>query len=72
LIDHIKQLHGKAGVHLISAMDDFPVIERGMKMIRTAHRMRESLLINLTDSQPREVTVVITPTSEIYVNNVEE
>lgn len=54
LIDHIRQLHGKSGVYLISAMDDFSAVEDGMRMIRAAHRMRQSLLINLTDSEPGE------------------
>lgn len=57
LINHIRQLDGKSGVYLISAMDDFSAVENGMKMIRAAHRLRHGLLINLTDSQPNEVEV---------------
>ena len=57
LIDHINQLHGKPGVYLISAMDDLGAVEQGMRMIRTVHRMRENLLVNLTGSQPGEVEV---------------
>jgi hypothetical protein len=57
LIDHIRQLHRKPGVYLISAMDDFGAVEQGLKMIRAAHRMREHLLVNLANAQPGEVEV---------------
>ena len=57
LIDHIRQLHRKPGVYLISAMDDFAAVEQGMRMLRTAHRMRESLLVNLAGAKPGEVEV---------------
>ncbi|MGI6416684.1 MAG: hypothetical protein ACOX1P_13515 [Thermoguttaceae bacterium] len=57
LIDHINNLHRKPGVYLISAMDDLGAVEQGMRMIRTAHRMRQSLLLNLTNAKPGEVEV---------------
>ncbi len=57
LVDHIIQIHRKPGVYLISAMDDLNAVRYGMKMIRTARRMRESCLLNLVRSEPKESVV---------------
>ena len=57
LVGHINQLHRKKGVYLISAMDDLDAVEGGMKMIRTAHRMKDSLLVNIAGSEKKEVSV---------------
>ena len=46
-------VHRRPGVYLISAMDDFAAVEQGMRMLRTAHRMRESLLVNLAGDAAR-------------------
>jgi L-fucose isomerase-like protein len=53
----IQDLHRKTGAYLINAMDDFDSVETGMRMIRTARRMKDSLLLNLARSQPKEVSV---------------
>jgi hypothetical protein len=57
LVDHLNQLHRKPGVHLIASMDNFAALADGMTMIRTAHRMKESLLVSITGSEPREAVV---------------
>jgi len=57
LVDHINQLYRKNGVYMISAMDDFDAVERGMNMIRTARSMKDSLLINIAGSEKKEVSV---------------
>jgi len=57
LVDHINQLHRKPGAYLISAMDDFDAVEQGMRMIRTARRMKDGLLVNLAGSETKEVSV---------------
>jgi len=53
----IQDLNRKTGAYLINAMDDFDSVEVGMTMIRTARRMKDSLLLNLARSQPNEVRV---------------
>lgn len=53
----IQDLHRKTGAYLINAMDDFDSVEAGMQMIRTARRMKDSLLLNVARSQPKEVGV---------------
>ena len=53
----IQDLHRKTGAYLINAMDDFDSVEAGMRMIRTARRIKDSLLVNLARSQPKEVSV---------------
>lgn len=57
LVDHVNQLHRKPGVHLISAMDDLDAVQEGMKMIRTARRMKESRIVNIAGSEVKEGTV---------------
>jgi hypothetical protein len=54
LVDHVNQLHRKSGVRLICAMDELDAVGGGMKMIRTARRMKDSLLINIAGSQAEE------------------
>lgn len=57
LIDQVNELHRKAGVHLISSLDDFQGVEYGMRMIRTAARMRDGLIVNIDGAEVRETTV---------------
>jgi L-fucose isomerase-like protein len=38
-------------------MDDFDAVENGMKMVRAARQMKDSLLLNLAGSERNEVTV---------------
>ena len=59
LVGHINQLHRKPGVYLISSLDNLNAVEDGMKMIKTARWMRESLLINITGTETEETTVPI-------------
>ncbi|MCJ7674125.1 MAG: hypothetical protein MUO33_03120, partial [Sedimentisphaerales bacterium] len=57
LVDHINQLHRKPGVYLVNSLDNFDAVENGMKMIKTARWMRESLLVNIAGPQTEETTV---------------
>lgn len=57
LVDHINQLHRKPGVYLISAMDDLGAVGSGLKMIRTACRLKQSRIVNLAGSQSRQAEV---------------
>jgi L-fucose isomerase-like protein len=57
LVDHINQLHRKPGVYLINSLDNLDAVEEGMKMIRTARRMRDGLIASVGGSQVRETTV---------------
>ncbi len=57
LVGHIRQLHDKAGAYLVSSLDDLDSVEDGMKMIRTAYRMRNNLLLDIRGSEPGESTV---------------
>ena len=57
LSDHIRQLHGRAGVYLVSAADDLDAVAYGMKMIRTACRMRDARIVNITGGEVKEVVV---------------
>lgn len=57
LSDHIRTLHTRPGVYLISAGDDFNAVEWGMKMIRTARWMKDARLVNISGKEYREATV---------------
>jgi hypothetical protein len=57
LVDHINQLHRKPGVYLVNSLDNFDAVENGMKMIKTARWMRESLLVNIAGPKTEETTV---------------
>ncbi|MHC4541346.1 MAG: hypothetical protein ACYS74_16460 [Planctomycetota bacterium] len=57
LVDHINQLHRTPGVYLINSLDNLDAVEEGMKMIRTARRMRDGLIANIGGSEVTETTV---------------
>ncbi len=57
LVGHINQFHEKSGVYLINSLDNLDAVEEGMKMIQTAHRMKESRIVNIGGSGTKETTV---------------
>ncbi|UCG57151.1 MAG: hypothetical protein JSU70_20080 [Phycisphaerales bacterium] len=57
LVGHVKQLHREPGVFLINSLDNLDAVEDGMKMIRTACRMKQSRIVNLRGAEPNETTV---------------
>jgi L-fucose isomerase-like protein len=57
LVGHINQLHQKSGVYLINSLDNLEAVKDGMNMIRTAHWMKESRIVNIVGSELKEKTV---------------
>jgi len=57
LSDHIRQLHGRAGVYLVSAADDLDAVAYGMKMIRTARRMKDARIVNIVGAAVQEAVI---------------
>lgn len=57
LVPHVRQLHRRTGVYLINSSNDLAAVSRGIKMIRTACRMRESLIVNITGTKVIEQKV---------------
>ena len=57
LSDHIRSLHRRAGVYLISAADDLEAVADGMKMIRTACRMKDARIVNIAGGAVKEAVV---------------
>jgi hypothetical protein len=57
LSDHIRQLHGRAGVYLVSAADDLDAVAYGMKMICTARRMKDARIVNIAGAAVQEAAV---------------
>jgi hypothetical protein len=47
LVDHIAPFHRKAGVYLINSPDDLEAVAWGLRMVRTAHWMKSSRIINI-------------------------
>lgn len=59
LVPHVRQLHQKTGVYMISSQDNLDAVADGMKMIRTARWMKEGLIINITGPEVVESTVPV-------------
>jgi len=57
LVDHINQLHRTPGVYLINSLDNLDAVAYGMRMIRTARRMKDSRIANIVTGKPGETTV---------------
>jgi len=57
LVDQIIQLHQKSGVYLINSLDNLDAVEDGMKMIKTARWMKDSLLLNIVPVEAEEKIV---------------
>jgi len=57
LVDHINEVHRRPGVYLINSLDNLDAVEDGMRMIRAAHWMKESLLVNIAGSQTNQKSV---------------
>lgn len=54
---HINELCRRPGVYVISSLDNFAAVEAGMRMIRTARRMKESRLVSLAGNTAGSRTV---------------
>ncbi|HQE81801.1 MAG TPA: twin-arginine translocation signal domain-containing protein [Candidatus Hydrogenedentes bacterium] len=54
LVDHIRPMHRKPGVYMISSSDDFDAVKDGMRMVRASRAMRESLLIDIRGEDTSE------------------
>lgn len=57
LVDHINQLHRRTGVYLVNSLDNLDAVGQGMNMIKTAHWMKEALLLNIKGAETRETIV---------------
>jgi hypothetical protein len=58
LSDQVKKLNRRPGVYLVNSLDeDLGAVRLGLKMIATAHRMRESRIVNIGGSRRVESTV---------------
>ncbi len=47
LVGHVRELHRKPGVYMISSLDNLDAVEQGMSMIRTASWMKQSCILNI-------------------------
>jgi hypothetical protein len=57
LVDHINQLHRKAGVYMISSLENLEAVESGMRMIRAARWMKEARLVNIRGAEKKTAYV---------------
>jgi L-fucose isomerase-like protein len=57
LVPHVRQLHDRPGVYMISSPDNLDAVAKGLRMIRTASWMRQSLIVNITGSEIKEERV---------------
>jgi hypothetical protein len=47
LVGHVRELHRKPGVYMISSLDNLDAVEQGMCMIRAASWMKQSCILNI-------------------------
>jgi hypothetical protein len=47
LVGHVRELHQKPGVYMISSLDNLDAVEQGMRMIRAASWMKQSQILNI-------------------------
>jgi len=57
LVGHVRQLHRKPGVYMISSLDNLDAVEQGMRMIRAASWMKQSCILNIARSAGADRTV---------------
>ncbi len=57
LNNHIQKLSPKPGVYLIHSLDNLDAIKDGMKMVKTAHWMKNSRIVSITGSEVTEAKV---------------
>lgn len=70
---HIQKLHRRPSVYLINSLDNLEAVGMGLKMIGTAHRMRESRIVKIDGSRRAEsivpnmgTTVITVPHQDFY------
>jgi hypothetical protein len=59
LMPTIRKIKDNPGIYMISSQDNLGAVEKGMKMIHTARRMRDSVIMNITGKETLEHTVPI-------------
>ncbi len=57
LVGHVNQMHRRPGVFMINSLDNLDAVADGMRMIRTARRMRESRILNIQGDKERQTVV---------------
>ena len=57
LVEHINQLRQKPGVYLINSLDNLEAVKYGLKMIQTAHWMKNSCILDIRASALKEKVV---------------
>ncbi|HKJ67844.1 MAG TPA: hypothetical protein VKA68_07790 [bacterium] len=57
LIPYVNELRDKPGVYIIVSQNNLEAVADGLNMFRTARRMRESLIMNLSGSREEEIRV---------------
>ncbi len=57
LAPQVRELHRQAGVYLINSLDNFEAVEQGMRMVRTAAWMRQSLILNIAAARANDYVV---------------
>jgi len=57
LVGHVRELHRKPGVFMISSLDNLDAVEQGMSMIRAASWMKQSCILNIAKTAAADRTV---------------
>jgi len=57
LVGHVRELHKRPGVYMISSLDNLDAVEQGMCMIRAASWMKQSCILNIARAGAADRTV---------------
>jgi hypothetical protein len=69
LAPQVRELHRRPGVYMINSLDNFEAVEQGMRMVRTASRMRQSRILNIARARADDYVVAHLGTEVHTVTN---
>ena len=54
LVGMVREFHRRPGVYMINSLDNFEAVEQGMRMVRTAAWMKQSLILNIATARAND------------------
>ncbi len=57
LAPQVREPHRQPGVYMINSLDNFDAVEQGMRMVRTAAWMKQSLILNIAPADAGDYVV---------------
>ena len=67
LIGHVRQLYDESGAYVINSLNNLDAVEYGLRMIRTAFRMKKKTILNIDYSERSEQRIPVIGTRVVTV-----